>query len=85
MKNALRGVVVGLVVVGLLWGALGAVRWARRGGTAVGFAASALMLALGMGLVVNPPQQGVEQAENEQDKTGGESGDPEGPDDESEA
>jgi hypothetical protein len=39
-------------------------------------AASGLLLGLGMGIVVQPPQQGVEQAEEEQDKTGGESGDP---------
>jgi len=76
MKGALRGLVVGLVVLGVLWGALGAIRWARRGGTAAGLAASTLLLALGMGLVVTPPQEGVEQAENDQDKTGGESGDP---------
>jgi hypothetical protein len=76
MKNALRGVIVGLVAVGLLWSAVGAVRWARRGGTAASLAASALMLALGMGVVVDPPQRGVAQAEEEADKSGGESGDP---------
>jgi hypothetical protein len=38
--------------------------------------ASALILGLGMGIVVKPPQQGVEQAEEERDRTGGESGDP---------
>ena len=76
MKNALRGAIVGMVVVALLYGAVGAVRWARRGGVGASVAANALMLALGMGLVVTPPQRGVQQAQEERDKTGGESGDP---------
>ena len=76
MQNALRGVIVGLAVLAMAWGAVAALRWARRGGTAAGLAASTLLLALGMGLVVTPPQEGVEQAEKEQDKTAGESGDP---------
>jgi hypothetical protein len=76
MKNALRAVTVALLVLALFLGAVGSVRWARRGGTAARLMASALTLGLGMGIVVKPPQQGVEQAEEERDKTGGESGDP---------
>jgi hypothetical protein len=76
MKNALRAATVVLVVVALLLGAFGSVRWAKRGGTAARLMASALILGLGMGIVVKPPLQGVEQAEEERDKTGGESGDP---------
>ena len=75
MKDALRVIVVGLLIMAVLFGTLGGIRWARRG-TAARLAASALMLGLGMGIVIQPPQQGVEQAEEEQDKTGGESGDP---------
>jgi hypothetical protein len=76
MKNALRAIMVVLVAVALLVGAVGSVRWARRGGAAARLMASALILVLGAGLVVRPPRQGVEQAEEEQGKTGGESGDP---------
>ena len=76
MKDALRVIVVGLLIMAVLFGTLGGIRWARRGGTAARLAASALMLGLGMGIVIQPPQQGVEQAEEEQDRTGGESGDP---------
>ena len=76
MRNALRAVTMVLIVVALLIGTVGSVRWARRGGTAARLMASALTLGLGMGVVVKPPQQGVEQAEENRDKTGGESGDP---------
>jgi hypothetical protein len=76
MKPALRGVAIVLLIIALLIGAVGSVRWAKRGSTAASLMASALMLGLGMGIVVQPPQQGVEQAEEERDKTGGESGDP---------
>jgi O-antigen ligase len=76
MRQALRGVIVAIVIAALLCGAVGAIRWARRGGAGAAVAASALLLALGMGVVVTPPQRGVEQAQEETDKTGGESGDP---------
>lgn len=76
MKDALRAATVVSLVVALLFGAIGSVRWAKRGGAASSLMASALMLGLGMGIVVSPPQQGVEQAEEEREKTGGESGDP---------
>jgi hypothetical protein len=76
MRDALRAVVVGLLIMAVLFGTLSGVRWARRGGAAARLVASGLLLGLGMGIVVQPPQQGVEQAEEEQDKTDGESGDP---------
>ena len=76
MRHALRGVIVAVLIVALLYGAVGAIRWARRGGAGAAVAASALLLALGLGVVVTPPQRGVEQAQEEEDKTGGESGDP---------
>jgi hypothetical protein len=78
MKFLLRTAIISIVVVALLTGALGSIRWARRGGTAAAFAANALLLAFGMGLVATPPQRGAEQAQEEDDKTGGESGDPPG-------
>lgn len=76
MKHALRAALVVLLVAALTCGAVGGMRWARRGGAGASLAANALLLTLGMGLVVTPPQRGVEQAQGEQDKTGGESGDP---------
>jgi hypothetical protein len=76
MKYIWRVAIVSVLVVVLLSGALGAIRWARRGGTAAGFAANALLLTLGMGLVPTPPQRGVQQVQEEGDKTGGETGDP---------
>jgi hypothetical protein len=73
VRNALRPAIIVLIVVAMLFGTAGGVRWARRGGAAARVMAGALMLGLGMGVVVQPPQQGVEQAEEIQDKTGGES------------
>jgi len=71
-----RGVLVGVLILVLLGGAVGAVRWARRGGTAVNLAASALLLTFGMGLVATHPQRIPEQVQEERDKSGGESADP---------
>ncbi len=76
MRHVLRGAALALFLVVLIYCAAGAMRWARRGGTGASLAANALLLALGMGIVTAPPQRGVEQAEQERDKTGGESGDP---------
>ena len=76
MKYLWRVAIVYVLVVALITGAVGGIRWARRGGTAAGFAANALLLTLGMGLVPTPPQRGVEQVQEEGDKTGGETGDP---------
>jgi hypothetical protein len=76
MSHPLRGAIVAIVALSLFAGAFGAVRWARRGGTAANFAASALLLACGLGLVANHPQRIPEQVKEERDKTGGDSGDP---------
>jgi hypothetical protein len=76
MNHALRGAIVAIMVLAVLAGAFGAVRWARRGGTAANLAASALLLAFGIGLVATHPQRVVEQVQEERDKTGGETGDP---------
>ena len=76
MKFLLRTAIISILVLALLAGACGGIRWARRGGTAAGFAANALLLTFGMGLIAAPPQRGVQQVQEEDDKTGGESGDP---------
>jgi hypothetical protein len=76
MKNIMRAGVVVMIALALLLGAVGGVRWAKRGGAAASLIANALMLTLSMGIVVQPPQQGVEQAQEEADKQNGESGEP---------
>lgn len=77
MKNALRAVAVVLASLILVIGAVRSIGWAKKGGVGSRLMASALILGLGwMVPIVKPPHQGVEQAEENQDKTGGESGDP---------
>jgi hypothetical protein len=76
MGHSFRGAVAGIVIVMLFAGAFGAVRWARRGGTATHMAASALLLLIGLGLVATHPQRIPEQVQEERDKTGGDTGDP---------
>jgi hypothetical protein len=76
MNHPFRGAVVTIVILTLVAGAIGAVRWAQRGGTAANIAASALLLAFGMGLVGTHPQRIPEQVNEERDKTGGDTGDP---------
>jgi hypothetical protein len=76
MIHRLRGAIVALTVLALLFGASGALRWARRGGTAAQFAASALLLTLGMGLVTTHPQRIPEQVREERRKTDGDVGAP---------
>lgn len=75
MSHPLRGAIVAILVLTLFAGACGAVRWARRGGTAANFAASALLLTFGLGLVANHPQRIPDQVREERDKTGGDTGD----------
>jgi hypothetical protein len=60
----------------LIFGAVCSVRLTKRGGSGVKVLASTTILGLGMGILAHPPQQGAEQAEENRDKTGGESGDP---------
>ena len=79
MKFLLRTAVISVLVLVLLAGACGSIRWARRAGAAAGIAANVLLLAFGMGLVATPPQRGVQQVQEEADRTGGESGDPPDP------
>jgi hypothetical protein len=76
MRYLWRAAIVSVLIVVLLTGAIGGIRWARRGGSAASFAANALLLTLGMGLVTTPPQRGVQQVQEEGDKTGSETGDP---------
>ena len=77
MSSAIRAVVVGLVVTVLVMAGVGSIRWAKRHSTGAQLMASALILVLGIGVpIVNPPQQGVEEAREDKGKKGSESGDP---------
>jgi ABC-type amino acid transport system permease subunit len=77
MRDPIRAVVIVLVVTVALLAAVGSIRWAKRHSTGAQLLASAMILVLGIGVpIVNPPQQGVEEAREDKDKKGSESGDP---------
>jgi ABC-type amino acid transport system permease subunit len=77
MRALIRAVVIVLVVAVMLWAAVGSVRWAKRQSTGTQLLASAMILVLGIGVpIVNPPQQGIEEAREDKAKKGSESGDP---------
>ena len=88
MRDPIRAIVIVLVVTVALLAAVGSIRWAKGHSTGAQFLASAMILVLGMGVpIVNPPQQGVEEAREDKGKKGSESGDPPefGPNDTSES
>ncbi|MFL6602846.1 MAG: hypothetical protein ACJ8R9_16160 [Steroidobacteraceae bacterium] len=70
--------VIILAAVVALFAAAGSIRWAKRNSTGAQFIASAMILVLGIGGVpiVNPPQQGIEEAREDKGTKGSESGDP---------
>jgi hypothetical protein len=77
MRDALRSVVIVLACILVLSAGVGAVRWAKRYSTGAQILAGALILVLGIGApVINPPQQGIEEAREDKGKKGAESGDP---------
>ena len=77
MRDALRPIVIVLACILVVSGAVGAVRWAKRHSTGAQVLASAMLLVLGIGVpVINPPQQGIEEAREDKGKKGAESGDP---------
>ena len=77
MRDAIRAVVILVVIAVTLWAGVGSIRWAKRNSTGAQVLASAMLLVLGMGApVVHPPQQGVEEARQDKGKKGSESGDP---------
>jgi hypothetical protein len=77
MRAPIRAVVIVLVITVALLAAIGSIRWAKRHSTGAQLLASAMILVLGIGVpIVNPPQQGVEEAREDKGKKGSESGDP---------
>jgi ABC-type amino acid transport system permease subunit len=77
VRDTLRGIAVVLAIIIALSGAIGSIRWAKRQSTGAQFLASAMLLVLGIGSpIVNPPQQGIEEAREDKGTKGSESGDP---------
>jgi len=77
MQAPIRAAVIVLAATVALWAAVGSVRWAKGHSTRSQLLASAMILVLGIGApVVNPPQQGIEEAREDKGKKGSESGDP---------
>jgi hypothetical protein len=77
MRVSIRALAIVLAVVLTLFVAIGSVRWAKRHSTGAQLLASAMILVLGIGVpIVNPPQQGIEEAREDKGKKGSESGDP---------
>ena len=77
MNPVVRATAIVLACILVLSAAVGAVRWAKRNSTGAQVVASAMLLVLGIGVpVINPPQQGVEEAREDKGTKGAESGDP---------
>lgn len=77
MRATIRATAIVLVITVSLWAAVGSIRWAKRSSAGAQVLASAMMLALGVGMpIVHPPQQGIEEAREDKGKKGAESGDP---------
>ena len=77
MRDTLRSIAIVFACILVVSAAVGAVRWAKRHSTGAQILASAMLLVLGIGIpVINPPQQGIEEAREDKGKKGAESGDP---------
>jgi ABC-type amino acid transport system permease subunit len=77
MRVPIRAIAIVFAVIVTLFVAVGSVRWAKRSSTGAQLLASAMILVLGIGgPIVNPPQQGIEEAREDKGKKGSESGDP---------
>ena len=77
MRILIRATAIVLAVMVALFVGVGSIRWAKRHSTGAQLLASAMMLVLGTGLpIVNPPQQGIEEAREDKGTKGSESGDP---------
>jgi ABC-type amino acid transport system permease subunit len=77
VRASLRAIAIVLAILITMLGAVGSVRWAKRHPTGAQFLASAMIMVLGVGVpIVDPPQQGIEEAREHKGKKGGQSGDP---------
>jgi hypothetical protein len=77
MRDVLRSIAIVLAFIVVLSAAVGSIRWAKRHSTGAQILASAMILVLGISVpVINPPQQGVEEAREDKGTKGAESGAP---------
>ena len=77
MRDVLRSIAIVFASILLLSAAVGGIRWAKRHSTGAQILAGAMLLALGIGVpVINPPQQGIEEAREDKGTKGAESGVP---------
>ncbi|HEY4210949.1 MAG TPA: hypothetical protein VGM84_05695 [Steroidobacteraceae bacterium] len=76
VKQALVAVAVTAGVMLVLAGMVAAVRAGKKGGPGMAVIGSVLLLTLGGALAPQRPEQGVEEAREDKQKKGSESGDP---------
>ena len=77
MRVPIRAIAIVLAVMVALLVSVGSTRWAKRHSTGAQLLAGAMLLVLGLTApIVNPPQQGVEEAREDKGKKGSESADP---------
>jgi ABC-type amino acid transport system permease subunit len=77
MNHAVRSIAIVLACILVMSAAVGAVRWAKRHSTGAQILAGAMILVLGIGIpVINPPQQGIDEAREDKVTKGAEPGDP---------
>jgi hypothetical protein len=77
VRASLRAIAILLAIIITVLGAVGGIRSAKRHSTGAQLLASAMIMVLGVGVpIVNPPQQGIEEAREDKGKKGAESGDP---------
>ena len=77
VRALLRAIAIVLAVIVTVLGAVGSVRWAKRHPTGGQLLASAMIMVMGIGVpIINPPQQGIEEAREDKGKKGSESGVP---------
>ncbi len=77
MRAIFRATAIVLAAIVTVSLAVGSIRGVKRHPIGAQFLASAMLLVLGMTAPVpNPPQQGIEEAREDKDGKGSESGDP---------
>jgi len=78
MSTLTRPIIAVVAATILICAAVGSVRWAKGHSAGSQLLASALILVLGIAgpPIVNPPQQGIEEAREDKGKKGADSGDP---------
>lgn len=74
MRALLRAIAIVLAIMIAVLGAVGSIRWAKRHPTGAQLLASAMIMVMGVGVpIINPPQQGIEEAREDKGKKGSES------------